>query len=340
MSILFISVDFKSLIKFIFDIYDFNNKGYLLKSDVKIVFSYLPLNIKEISESFKMEKEKFSNRLNSQKEISEYIEILFSKEDIIDLEKFDDRVTHNCSEIFIYVLLFILENKPFNDDSVNNYKGKTLEISDYLKFINSNNKSKIYYIKTPKSETEFKFSPEFKTKEVQFGLKKTFYSETTTTIDKNIISKDSHGKKNFRKIKEIQCIKENEYNSNSNSDNNDNEENNPELFCVINNCEIDKFPSFIQGNEFNSERNISSSIILDDIPVKCNSIEIANELLKKNESVRSSNTLHKLSNKIEKLELDSTVSTEGELYKISKLGILKKRFYKLFGKDLFCMNNK
>jgi hypothetical protein len=107
MSGLFITGNFKLLIKFIFDIYDFNNKGFLQSNDVKIVFSYLPLNIKEISNKniFKMENGNFSNRLESQEEIYEYIEILFGDAKTIKFEEFVEIVTHDCSEVFIYVLL-------------------------------------------------------------------------------------------------------------------------------------------------------------------------------------------------------------------------------------------
>ena len=75
MTIIF-SENFDKLSKFIFDFYDFDKDGKISKEDVKVVLSYIPLNINKYStKKLKFEKEEFKDRVESQDELH----ILFQK---------------------------------------------------------------------------------------------------------------------------------------------------------------------------------------------------------------------------------------------------------------------
>jgi Ca2+-binding EF-hand superfamily protein len=58
MTILF-SSSFEKLVKFIFNFYDFDKDGYISREDIRVVLSYIPLNI-NIQTSFNKLKESAS----------------------------------------------------------------------------------------------------------------------------------------------------------------------------------------------------------------------------------------------------------------------------------------
>ena len=99
---------FTSLAKFIFKFYDFNNNKIINKEDVRIVLSHLPLR-KNI---------KFEDRINSQQEISNVIMSTFRDNKDLNYQQFESLIENNNSDIFIFLLMFLLENRPFCDGSL------------------------------------------------------------------------------------------------------------------------------------------------------------------------------------------------------------------------------
>ena len=62
----------ENLLHFIFCFYDFDKDGKVSKEDMRIVLSYVPLNIKRLKKkTLKFEKENFNDRLESQNELHE-----------------------------------------------------------------------------------------------------------------------------------------------------------------------------------------------------------------------------------------------------------------------------
>ena len=53
--------DYKSLVKIMFNMYDYNRDGKISRKDVKIVFTYIPLKPNEIYQRYKIWKNSFSH---------------------------------------------------------------------------------------------------------------------------------------------------------------------------------------------------------------------------------------------------------------------------------------
>ena len=76
------------LIQLIFKFYDFDKDGKVSKEDIRIVLSYVPLNTKGLKkESLKFEKENFNDRLESQKELHQKLDVIFKNTTTIDEKK-------------------------------------------------------------------------------------------------------------------------------------------------------------------------------------------------------------------------------------------------------------
>lgn len=102
---------FKDTAKVIFNILDFDKDGIIEKGDIKITMSYLPL--KDTSHKIQME---------SLSEIDEIIDSYFKNGKSLKFDAFLDHVQNTKSDIYLQLLCFIYENKPFNSENVDAYK--------------------------------------------------------------------------------------------------------------------------------------------------------------------------------------------------------------------------
>ena len=122
MKILFCE-DFDKASKFIFDFYDFDNDGKINKEDIRVVLSYITL---EISPGINSPGKNISyhNRVTSQDELYNILKLCFNdiKGEYMNYESFKKVVENVNSDIFLMIYLFLLENKPFTSANVNNYK--------------------------------------------------------------------------------------------------------------------------------------------------------------------------------------------------------------------------
>lgn len=126
MTILF-SENFEKLVKFIFEFYDFNKDGLISKEDVRVVLSYIPLNITKYSKlKLKFEKEDFGDRVESQDELYELLEKCFNNSQTLDLNKFSDVIENVSSDIFLFILIFLLDKKPFSKTTIQEFEGRKL----------------------------------------------------------------------------------------------------------------------------------------------------------------------------------------------------------------------
>ena len=135
------SGDYAQLLNFIFDFYDFDKDQKITKEDIRIVLSYVPL-YKKIKhyEGLKFEKDNFEDRLASQKELHEKLDDLFKLKTIINFEEFKFIVQNINSDIFLYILVFLMERRPFSNETIKNLDNikKNNNINN---IININNKN-------------------------------------------------------------------------------------------------------------------------------------------------------------------------------------------------------
>ena len=130
--------NFEKLAKFIFRFYDFDNDNKITKEDVRVVLSYVPLNIdfnagkKKV---MKYEKNNFKEHIESQKELFDILSTSFGDKDTLTFEEYINVVENKSSDIFLFILIFLLEQRPFNSETVKVYKKdkKLLETQDYSK---------------------------------------------------------------------------------------------------------------------------------------------------------------------------------------------------------------
>jgi len=122
MTILF-SESFAKLIKFIFDFYDFDKDGKISKEDVRVVLSYIPLNTPKYSQlKLKYEQEEFTDRVESQDELYNLLEKAFGTEEILEHNGFQKVIENKSSEIFLYILIFLMDKRPFSKQTLNEFK--------------------------------------------------------------------------------------------------------------------------------------------------------------------------------------------------------------------------
>lgn len=109
--------DFDSSSLFIFHFYDFDKDGQISKEDIRTVLSYISLS---------NEIKHYKDRVRSQEELFDIIEkcYLYIKNEKMNYASFK-KVIENCnSDIYLMILLFLYEKKPFTKASLNNYSKK------------------------------------------------------------------------------------------------------------------------------------------------------------------------------------------------------------------------
>ena len=112
---------YQDTIKLIFDILDFNHDGFIEKDDAKMILCLLPLKTDR-------SKVEYKYQMQSLEEIGEIINSTFGKLKKLNLEAFKNMVEKHKSDIFIQIICFLYQKKPFTDNNINVLKSskKTL----------------------------------------------------------------------------------------------------------------------------------------------------------------------------------------------------------------------
>lgn len=66
---------------------------------------------------------KFQDRVESQKEIYEKLEEVFGKEKYLDYKKYKNIIEEKNSDIYVFLLVFLLQNRPFKKQTIEYYVG-------------------------------------------------------------------------------------------------------------------------------------------------------------------------------------------------------------------------
>ena len=98
---------FKETAKIIFNMYDFDKDGYVNKEDIKILFSYLPLKNEDQQQESLLEIDQIMN---------------VYKTDKFSFNKFLESVEKVKSDIYLQLICFLYEHKPFAVESVESCK--------------------------------------------------------------------------------------------------------------------------------------------------------------------------------------------------------------------------
>ena len=140
--------NFNELSNIIFKLFDFKNDGQITCDEISIILSYIPISHKNYdNKKFKFEQDEFIDRIQSQEEISLSLDILFANNKSITYNEFIDIIKNKNSDIFIFLLLFILERKPFSNEIIEIYcEDNCNEESEENEEEDKNNNKDIYII--------------------------------------------------------------------------------------------------------------------------------------------------------------------------------------------------
>ena len=118
--IILFTESFSTLTKFIFNFYDFDQDGLITREDVRVVLSYVPLETKNYSpKKLKYEKNEYADRVESQDELYNILNTAFANKDSLTEEEFVDVIDNVSSDILVLILVYILDKRPFNNDTIN-----------------------------------------------------------------------------------------------------------------------------------------------------------------------------------------------------------------------------
>ena len=119
------SESFESLAQFIFNLYDFNSTGIIKKDDVRVVLSYVPLNRSDtstlIKDNIEIVENNFEDRVESQEQLFHILNIAFKNKEEMNFLEYTNVIKNVNSDIFILLLMFLLEKKPFSSYSIQVY---------------------------------------------------------------------------------------------------------------------------------------------------------------------------------------------------------------------------
>jgi len=203
MTIIF-SENFDKLSKFIFDFYDFDKDGKISKEDVKVVLSYIPLNINKYStKKLKFEKEEFKDRVESQDELHILFQKCFRNGEYLNESQFLDVIENVSSDIFLFILIFLFDKKPFSNNSIKEFEGKKLKTS-FIK-VNKTPNLTSKFIASPNLQS--KFSPSLAIRKSPMMTKRLKLennsSDNQTNDSKNLLMKFAGKDNNFNTSKTV-----------------------------------------------------------------------------------------------------------------------------------------
>ena len=162
---------FDSLAKFIFNLYDFNSTGIIKKDDVRVVLSYVPLQRNDtttvIKDNIEIVEDKFEDRVESQEQLFHILNIAFKNKEEMNFEEYINVIKNVNSDIFILLLMFLLEKKPFSSYSIQLYALNP----DTSKLVSNTPKLQPQKIASPSLQSRF-LSPKLKNKKLDNSKKK------------------------------------------------------------------------------------------------------------------------------------------------------------------------
>ena len=124
--IILFTESFSTLTKFIFTFYDFDQDGLITREDVRVVLSYVPLQSQNYNPNkLKYEKNEYADRVESQNELYNILNKAFGNKDSLTEEEFVDVIDNISSDILILILVYIMDKRPFNNETIKLFESMT-----------------------------------------------------------------------------------------------------------------------------------------------------------------------------------------------------------------------
>ena len=197
--------DYKNILRFIFDFYDFDGDGKISKEDIRTVLSYVEFTNKkennndnnkniEINSGTDMNKSLntkrlYENSVKSQNQLVDILEKCFKDmKELIEFKNFIYIVENINSEIFFMIYIFLLRNRPFSEKTIELYKKISINHSN-LSTINTIT-NQILYPDSNYNEKIFFFDNSALSKSV-FSLPVLYNNNSTINEDKDEVFLDN-----------------------------------------------------------------------------------------------------------------------------------------------------
>ena len=165
--------NFSELSNIIFKLFDFKNDGNVTCDEISIILSYIPISHKNYdNKKFRFEQDEFIDRIKTQEEIGFSLEVLFDNKKSIAYNEFVDIIKNKNSDIFIFLLIFILERKPFTKEIIDIYKDDQYDEESEEEEKEEKNKKDVY-ITPPIIELDKTKTPKIQKKSIVFPVKNT-----------------------------------------------------------------------------------------------------------------------------------------------------------------------
>ncbi len=299
---------FDNLAKFIFDFYNFEGKKTITRENVRVVLSYVPLqNISSLYGDFK-------DRIQSQNQLFDILQTAFKDKNELTYDEYINVITNVNSDIFILILMFLLEKRPFTNETIDFFRqnpGASLD-----KFVS----------RTPQIMAQVIASPSLNNKFVSPTLKRRTLAQNKNKA-KNILllygggpaQKDPVKKSGFGKEAEKLADKKGEATEKEKKREEKKEKNKPKRRGMMNLKNIEDKSPVISNFAFSKHKDN------DDEKEK----KEENEKTKEEEDNFGFEDGEK-----------PLIRYEGYIYKLSGSKKLKRVYFKLVGKDIYYFKNK
>ena len=105
--------NFDETLQLIFEILDFNHDELIENDDVRMILGLLPLKTDK-----NKNKIKYKYQMESLEEIQQIINLTFDNKKTLNLEEFKEIVTNRKSDVFLQIICFLYQKKPFTDSNI------------------------------------------------------------------------------------------------------------------------------------------------------------------------------------------------------------------------------
>ena len=124
---------FDDSVKLIFDLLDFNHDGLIEKDDVVLMLSLLPVK----TDRHKIE---YKYQMETLEEIHEIINCTFGNKKVLKLDEFQEIVEKRKSDVFLQILCYLYQKKPFSDSNIDALKTSKKSLPQDFKCISPSRK--------------------------------------------------------------------------------------------------------------------------------------------------------------------------------------------------------
>ena len=121
---------FEETTTIIFNLLDFDKDSKIQKEDIKLFLTYLLLN--KINYLGEKDEIIYKKQMKKMKEIDDLVNKTF-KEDDINIEQFIKCLKNNKSDIYLQILCYLYNRKPFSVKSIEYLKSKYMDDEEYQK---------------------------------------------------------------------------------------------------------------------------------------------------------------------------------------------------------------